>query len=96
MTPTVEGPIPHRNRSQSHDPAETGQVRTRARLTAPRSLQVGAINTQLLEAPELRVRAIDLHSSHPRIEQQDFLSLPHGGEYDAASGMTRSYDASAP
>ena len=40
---------------------------------APRILEIGAVNTQLLDAPGLEVRAIDLHASHPRIEQRDFL-----------------------
>ena len=31
--------------------------------------QIGAINTQLLDNHELITRSIDLHSSHPRIEQ---------------------------
>ena len=37
--------------------------------TEPAVLEVGAINTQLLDAPGVRVRALDLHSSDPRIEQ---------------------------
>jgi 25S rRNA (adenine2142-N1)-methyltransferase len=58
-----------------------------------RVLEIGAVNTQLLEAEGFAVRAIDLHASDPRIEQCDFLSLPHGGELDAATGVTRPYDA---
>ena len=38
-------------------------------------LEVGAINTQLLSCPFLDVRAIDIHSQHPKIERLDFFSL---------------------
>ena len=58
-----------------------------------RVLEVGAINTQLLEEPELKTRAIDLHAINSHIEQCDFFSLPHGGELDAATGASRPYDA---
>ena len=58
-----------------------------------RVLEVGAINTQLLDEPQLATRAIDLHSINSRIEQCDFFSLPHGGEVDPASGASRPYDA---
>jgi 25S rRNA (adenine2142-N1)-methyltransferase len=54
-----------------------------------RLLEVGAINTQLLEAAtrsngKLIVRAIDLQSSHADIEDADFLqlSLDEHGRYD--------------
>ena len=40
-----------------------------------RVLEIGAVNTQLLESPGLAVRAIDLNSTHPRIEQRDFLMI---------------------
>ena len=63
-----------------------------ARLSNIRVLEIGAVNTQLLDAPGLIVRAIDLHSLHPRIEQCDFLSLPHGGELDEATGRMLPYD----
>ncbi len=65
----------------------------RAGRPVPRVLEIGAINTQLLDTPGLSVRAIDLHSSDPRIEQCDFLQLPHGGELDEATGAARAYDA---
>ena len=58
-----------------------------------RVLEVGAINTQLLDEPELATRAIDLHAINSRIEQCDFFSLPYGGELDAATGTTIPYDA---
>lgn len=43
-----------------------------------RLLEVGAINTELLNATSdlLYVRAIDLHSMHKGIEEVDFLTLP--------------------
>lgn len=59
----------------------------------PRVLEIGAINTQLLTTPGLSVRAIDLNSQDPRIEQQDFMQLPHGGEHDASTALSRTYDA---
>ena len=61
----------------------------------PRVLEVGAVNTQLLDSKELAVRAIDLHSTDPRIEQCDFFSLAHGGEADLTGGGScpRPYDA---
>ena len=59
----------------------------------PRVLEIGAVNTQLLDAQGLKVRAIDLHSSQPRIEQKDFFALPHGGEPDKATGAVVPYDA---
>ena len=55
-------------------------------------LEIGAINTQLLLTPDLRVRAIDLHSSHPSIERSDFFSLPHGGPADVATGTCTPYE----
>ena len=71
--------------------------RLRARRLLPTSpgapvLEVGAINTQLLLTPDLRVRAVDLHSSHPSIERSDFFSLPHGGPADARTGACTPYD----
>jgi len=40
-----------------------------------RTLEVGAINTQLQECPHLQVRAIDVNSQHSRIEEMDFFDL---------------------
>lgn len=51
-------------------------------LALPFTPQVGAINTRLLDVPWLDVRAIDLKSQHPRIEERDFFSLKPSGEYD--------------
>ena len=42
-----------------------------------RLLEIGAINTELLQANgSLNVTAIDLRSSHPDIQEADFLSVP--------------------
>ena len=50
----------------------------------PRSpRQVGAVNTQLLSVPWLATRAIDLRSTHPRIEQLDFFALEPAAQYGA-------------
>ncbi|MDA9098134.1 BMT2 family SAM-dependent methyltransferase [bacterium] len=38
-------------------------------------LEVGAVNTQLLSVPWLNVRAIDIKSQHPRIEQKNFFDI---------------------
>lgn len=57
-------------------------------LLCPPSLltpQVGAINTRLLDVPWLNVKAIDLKSQHPRIEELDFFSLKPSKEYDVVS-----------
>ena len=66
----------------------------RQKSTTPlRVLEIGAVNTQLLDSAGLAVRAIDLHTVEPRIEQCDFFTLPHGGEVDAAGGCPKPYDA---
>ena len=41
----------------------------------PRLLEIGAINTELVNSKGLDVRAIDLLSSDPKIEQRDFFTL---------------------
>ncbi|CAM9262266.1 unnamed protein product [Sphacelaria rigidula] len=48
-------------------------------------LEVGAINTRLLDIPWLDVRAIDLKSQHERIEERDFFSLQPAGDFDVLS-----------
>ena len=48
-------------------------------------MQVGAINSRLLDVPWLHVRAIDLKSQHPSIEERDFFDLQPSGEYDVVS-----------
>ncbi|CAM9214442.1 unnamed protein product [Phaeothamnion confervicola] len=48
-----------------------------------RVLEVGAINTKLLDVPWLSVRAVDLKSQHPRIEEYDFFDLKPAAEFDA-------------
>ena len=66
----------------------------RQKSTTPlRVLEIGAVNTQLLDWCGSGVRAIDLHTVEPRIEQCDFFTLPHGGEVDAAGGCPKPYDA---
>ena len=47
-----------------------------------RVLEIGAVNTQLLSIPWLDVRAIDIKSQHPRIEQVDFFDVPPKGDKD--------------
>ena len=70
-------------------------LRQSSRASTPpmRVLEIGAVNTQLLDAEGLLVRAIDLHSLEPRIETCDFLSLAHGGTVDPATGRVQLYDA---
>ena len=46
-------------------------------------LEVGAVNLQLSSVPWLAVRAIDIRSSHPRIEQRDFFTLRPAGAFRA-------------
>ena len=47
-------------------------------------LEIGAVNLDLSSVPRwLHTRAIDLRSSHPRIEQRDFLTLVPASSYDA-------------
>jgi hypothetical protein len=48
-----------------------------------RTLEVGAINTQLLDHPRLDVRAIDINSQNPRIEECNFFSIEPKSNYDA-------------
>ena len=52
--------------------------------TTPKLLEVGAINTELLDKPWLDVRAIDLNAQHRRIETRDFFDL----EADADAGTS--------
>ncbi|KAL7578422.1 hypothetical protein ACA910_012817 [Epithemia clementina (nom. ined.)] len=72
--PTTEG--------NSMDQTDTSKERPRKRRRPTRILEVGAINTELLDAAEkprnnLNVRALDLHSMNPnRIEENDFLKIP--------------------
>jgi 25S rRNA (adenine2142-N1)-methyltransferase len=44
-------------------------------------LEVGAVNLQLSSVPWLTVRAIDIRSTHPRIEQRDFFTLRPRGSF---------------
>lgn len=47
-----------------------------------KTLEVGAINTQLLRIPWLDVRAIDIHSVNPAIEECDFFTIKPLQHYD--------------
>ena len=58
-----------------------------------RVLEIGAVNTQLLDTQGFEVRAIDLHALNPRIEQCDFFSLSLGGKFDVERGVAVPYDA---
>lgn len=72
------------------DDASAGVQESKKQRRSTRILEVGAINTELLDAAEessitdgeskkkyrLDVRAIDLHSMEKRIEEADFLTLP--------------------
>ena len=76
-----------------------GVLGAAANARPPALLEVGAVNTQLLEARGLAVRAIDVRSSMQRIERVDFFDLRPQGSlparkstselcYDAATGTT--------
>jgi 25S rRNA (adenine2142-N1)-methyltransferase len=54
-----------------------------------RVLEVGAINTELLDTKELDVRAIDLLSRHPRVEQLDFFDL---AKHETRGGRSPNFD----
>jgi hypothetical protein len=59
-----------------------------------RVLEVGAINPQLSRCPWLDVRAIDIRSQHPLIEEVDLFDLPPRQEYDVVvSSMVRGLTA---
>jgi 25S rRNA (adenine2142-N1)-methyltransferase len=60
----------------------------------PRCLEVGALNTQILSCPWLDVKAIDLKTVDPRIEEQDFftMAVPSTPIYDLlVLGMVINY-----
>eukprot|EP00658_Telonema_sp_P-2_P049123 TRINITY_DN37350_c0_g1_i1.p1 TRINITY_DN37350_c0_g1~~TRINITY_DN37350_c0_g1_i1.p1 ORF type:complete len:279 (+),score=43.03 TRINITY_DN37350_c0_g1_i1:143-979(+) len=48
-----------------------------------RTLEVGAVNTQILVIPWLDVTAIDLRSTDPMIQTQDFFDRPPCRDFDA-------------
>ena len=56
-------------------------VRPKSGEPALKTLEVGAVNTQVLSIPWLDVLAIDLRSTNPKIKAQDFLQLACGGQY---------------
>ena len=59
-----------------------GVLGAAANARPPVLLEVGAVNTQLLDARGLAVRAIDVRSSMQRIERVDFFDLRPQGSYD--------------
>ena len=59
-----------------------GVLGAAANARPPALLEVGAVNTQLLDARGLAVRAIDVRSSMQRIERVDFFDLRPQGSYD--------------
>ena len=50
-------------------------LRPRKKQPKLKTLELGAVNCQLLSCPWLEVRAIDLRSRHPRIEEKDFFAM---------------------
>lgn len=48
----------------------------------PKTLEVGAINDQLCTSPLLDVRAIDINSQLPCIEERDFFTVEPEHSYD--------------
>ena len=58
-----------------------GVLGAAANARPPALLEVGAVNTQLLDARGLAVRAIDVRSSMQRIERVDFFDLRPQGSY---------------
>lgn len=68
------------------DEENTTTERKKPRRTT-RLLEIGAINTDLVvdatqKYPQLSVRAIDLNSMHPAIEEADFSKIPLDTTYD--------------
>jgi len=84
------------NHLQKHQPQQQQRRSKQTQKRPCRLLEVGAINTELLDAAasseqqhekkncKLSVRAIDLHSMHEGIEEADFLKLSAAGtkQYD--------------
>jgi 25S rRNA (adenine2142-N1)-methyltransferase len=79
--------IPDDAKDQSVNNSSKGRRKDAATRRPTRVLEVGAINTEMLDAADsttstgeakyrLDVRAIDLNSMEERIEEADFLSLP--------------------
>ena len=75
-------PTPRRTRSSVGAAANARRGRRGQTVAQPPALlEVGAVNTQLLEARGLAVRAIDVRSSMQRIERVDFFDLRPQGSY---------------
>ena len=65
--------------SSSSSAAATGRYNSNKRLDV---LEVGAINIQLQQTGNFNVRAIDVNSQHPSIEEIDFFDVPPLEQYD--------------
>ena len=66
---------------KKQSPDRIKQTAAKKRRRPTRTMEVGAINTELLDASNNRhnnldVRAIDINSMDPRIEENDFLMIP--------------------
>jgi len=66
--------------SRSVAPLPPSSVRRRS--DCLQVLEVGAVNNQLQQAANLSVRAIDVNSQHPSIEEMDFFDLPPSYAFD--------------
>ena len=80
-------PIVEFEKSSSGGTTVVGST-TETSYTPPRScklkvLEVGAINVQLQQCRWLDVRAIDVNSQHPSIEECDFFDITPTAEFDA-------------
>lgn len=67
---------------EEEEEKEASNSRQASDLPPLRVLEVGAINTQLSRCSWLQVRAIDIHSQHPLIEEADLFDLPPRQEFD--------------
>ena len=69
----------------SEVPSSGSQICTTATTSSRKLnvLEVGAINTQLQQCKWLNVRAIDVNSQHPSIEECDFFDIIPTSSFDA-------------
>jgi len=88
-----------KSQTQQEENSTDSSPQSTRRRRRTRILEVGAINTELLDAAAettptgeakhcIDVRAIDLHSMEERIEEADFLSLPF-----TSTSVSERYDA---
>ena len=61
---------------------DKAQVKNKVPAPKLKVLEVGAINVQLQQCPWLDVRAIDVNSQHPSIEECDFFDITPTGSFD--------------